>query len=260
MKDLADHALAVFIDYENLAMGTGERSRKGKQKPGPAPDMSAVLGRLVEKGRISVKRAYCDWQRFETAVTPLHELGVELIEIPGRAYTGKNSADIRLAVDAMEMSFAKTHIDTFVICSGDSDFSPLVAKLKELGKQVIGVGTKTSTSDLLANNCDEFIFYEDIMATHTNGLPLYKEVIKKDAWPVYELLFETIVALQRDSDDHIHASRLKDTMKRKRPGFTESAFGYRSFSHLLMEASSKGLITIHKDGRSGTFVVEGFAQ
>ena len=158
MSEAIQGSMAVLIDYENLALGTGRRKRNGHQEPGPAPDVKRILERLVDKGRIVSKRAYCDWQRFDSALTPLHELGVELIEIPDRAYTGKNSADIRLAVDAMEMCFTKEHIDTFAILSGDSDFSPLVSKLKEFGKTVIGVGMHESTSTLLAENCDEFIF------------------------------------------------------------------------------------------------------
>ena len=141
-NDNPQSSIAVLIDFENLALGTGRRKRNGHQEPGPLPDVKLILERLVDKGRITAKRAYCDWQRFETAVTPLHELGIELIEIPDRAYTGKNSADIRLAVDAMEICLTKDHIDTFAILSGDSDFSPLVSKLKEFGKTVIGVGMK----------------------------------------------------------------------------------------------------------------------
>ena len=153
MNESSQSSLAVLIDYENLALGTGKRKRNGHQEPGPRPDVKRILERLVDKGRITAKRAYCDWQRFDDAITPLHELGIELIEIPDRAYTGKNSADIRLSVDAMEMCLTKDHIDTFAILSGDSDFSPLVTKLKEFGKTVIGVGMKQSTSPLLAEVC-----------------------------------------------------------------------------------------------------------
>jgi len=180
-------SIAVFIDYENLALGTGKRKRNGHQEPGPAPDVKLILERLVDKGRITAKRAYCDWQRFDTAVTPLHELGIELIEIPDRAYTGKNSADIRLAVDAVEMCLTKDHIDTFAILSGDSDFSPLVSKLKEFGKTVIGVGMKESTSSLLAEVCDEFIFYEDL--TRSAGIPDFSQKVPKEKQPCYQLLF-----------------------------------------------------------------------
>ena len=209
MIDNAQSSMAVLIDYENLALGTGKRKRNGHQEPGPAPDVKRILERLVDKGRIASKRAYCDWQRFDTAVTPLHELGVELIEIPDRAYTGKNSADIRLAVDAMEMALTKEHIDTFAILSGDSDFSPLVAKLKEFGKVVIGVGMKGSTSPLLAENCDEFIFYEDIVSA--GRVPDFKGKVPAEKHDCYQLLFETIDALQGESDSSVFASHLKDT-------------------------------------------------
>lgn len=159
-------AIAVLIDYENLALGTGKPTKKVPglhQNAGPRPDMKLVLSELLKCGRIISKKAYCDWNRFQDAVTSLHELGIELIEIPDRAVTGKNSADIRLAVDAVEMCLTREPIDTFAILSGDSDFSPVVSKLKEYGKYVIGVGMQASTSSLLSDNCDEFIFYEDLL-------------------------------------------------------------------------------------------------
>ncbi|WP_154054306.1 NYN domain-containing protein [Olsenella uli] len=250
--------IAVLIDYENLALGTGRRKRNGHQEPGPAPDVKRILERLVDKGRIVAKRAYCDWQRFEDAVTPLHELGIELIEIPDRAYTGKNSADIRLAVDAVEMCLTKNHIDTFAILSGDSDFSPLVSKLREFDKTVIGVGMREATSTLLTEVCDEFIFYEDIVSP--GGIPAYESRVPKDKVPCYKLLLETVDALQRETDGLILASLLKDTMRRKRPQFSEGTYGYRSFTALLREAASLGLIQIHTDPRSGTAVVDGFCE
>lgn len=258
MNEAAQSSLAVLIDYENLALGTGRRKRNGHQEPGPRPDVKRILERLVDKGRITAKRAYCDWQRFDDAITPLHELGIELIEIPDRAYTGKNSADIRLAVDAMEMCLTKEHIDTFAILSGDSDFSPLVAKLKEFGKTVIGVGMKESTSSLLAEVSDEFLFYEDIVSK--GGTPDFTATVPKERHACYELLFETIDALQGESDSAILASRLKDTMKRKRPQFSERSYGYRSFSNLLREASKLGFIELHQDPRSGTIMVDGFSE
>ena len=258
MSESTQSSLAVLIDYENLALGTGKRKKNGRQEQGPRPDVKRILERLVDKGRITAKRAYCDWQRFDDAITPLHELGIELIEIPDRAYTGKNSADIRLAVDAMEMCLTKEHIDTFAILSGDSDFSPLVAKLKEFGKTVIGVGMKQSTSSLLAEVCDEFLFYEDIV--QSGGVPDYTSKVQKDKYPCYQLLFETIDALQGESDSAILASRLKDTMKRKRPQFSERSYGYRSFSNLLREASKLGFIQSHQDPRSRTVMVDGFCE
>ena len=258
MNENTQSSLAVLIDYENLALGTGKRKRNGHQEAGPRPDVKRILERLVDKGRIAAKRAYCDWQRFDNAITPLHELGIELIEIPDRAFTGKNSADIRLAVDAVEMCLTKEHIDTFAILSGDSDFSPLVAKLKEFGKMVIGVGMKESTSSLLTEVCDEFLFYEDIASS--GGVPDFAAKVSKDKHDCYQLLFETIDALQGESDSAILASRLKDTMKRKRPQFTERGYGYRSFSNLLREAAKLGFIEIHQDSRSSTVMVDGFSE
>ena len=257
-SETTQSSIAVFIDYENLALGTGKRKRNGHQEPGPMPDVKRILERLVDKGRIVAKRAYCDWQRFDNAVTPMHELGIELIEIPDRAYTGKNSADIRLSVDAVEMCLTKDHIDTFAILSGDSDFSPLVSKLKEFGKTVIGVGMKESTSTLLAEVCDEFIFYEDIASTA--GIPSFEGMVPKEKYPFYELLFETVDALEREADGAVVASRIKDTMRRKKPQFSERTYGYRSFSNLLREASKLGLIEIHQDPKSGTIAVDGFCE
>lgn len=159
-------SIAVLVDYENLALGTGKPTKKKPgvhQNAGPRPDMKLILSELLKRGRIVSKKAYCDWNRFQDAVTPLHELGIELLEIPDRAVTGKNSGDIRLAVDAVEMCLTRETIDTFAILSGDSDFSPVVSKLKEYGKYVIGVGMQASTSSLLSDNCDEFIFYEELL-------------------------------------------------------------------------------------------------
>lgn len=252
-----DLSLALFIDYENLALGTGKRDKRGHQQPGPPPNMEKIIERLVEKGRINVKRAYCDWQRFTSAITPLHELGIELIEIPDRAFTGKNSADIRLAVDAMEMCFTKDHINAFVICSGDSDFSPLVAKLKELNKIVIGVGMREATSDLLVNACDEFIFYEDIGIS--TDAPQFKGIVDPEKEEAYRLLFSTIEALARDRDGRMHASLIKDAIKRKRPNFTETSYGFRNFTALLQEAENLGFIVLGMDDKSGTYFVNGFS-
>jgi len=254
-----EHALAVLIDYENLALGTGPRTRGGKQTAGPAPDMKRVLERLVEKGRIAAKRAYCDWGRYPDAVSSLHELGIELTEIPSHTLSGKNSADIKMVVDAMELAYTKENIDTFAIVSGDSDFTPLVSKLKETGKIVVGVGMRESTSDLLAANCDEFIYYEEITAGNGTAPEALSGVPKKKQ-PAFKLLFETIEALQRENVERMHSSLIKDTMRRKQPQFSESAYGYRSFTALLEEAARLGFITMHKDPRSGTWAVEGFAS
>jgi len=251
------HALAVFIDFENLAIGMERQGTQGRRRKNPERfDMGRVLERLVEKGKIATKRAYADWGRFDEYRTPLHELGIELTEIPERAMTGKNSADIRLVVDAMELAYTKEHIDTVVIVSGDSDFTPLVSQLKENGKTVIGVGMRDSTSDLLASNCDEFIYYEDIGAAA--GAPPITEALPKKKQPAFKLLFETIEALQRENVGAMHSSLVKDTMKRKNPSFAESAYGYKSFTQLLEDAQSLGYVTLSKDARSGTYVVNGF--
>jgi uncharacterized protein (TIGR00288 family) len=252
------HALAVFIDFENLAIGMERRGTQSRRKKTVERfDMSKVLERLVEKGRIASKRAYADWSRFEEYRSTLHELGIELTEIPERGMTGKNSADIRLVVDAMELAYTKAHIDTIVVVSGDSDFTPLVSQLKENGKTVIGVGMRESTSDLLAGNCDEFIYYEDIGASA--GAPALRDNVTKKKRPAFKLLFETVEALQRENVGAMHSSLVKDTMKRKNPSFAESAYGYKSFTQLLEDAQSLGYITLSKDARSGTYVVNGFA-
>lgn len=250
-----EHSLAVFIDYENLALGATPKGG-GKRKPATTPDIGKVLERLLDKGRLVAKRAYSDWQRFPDAIGGLHALGIELTEIPDRGRTGKNSADIRLAVDAIELCHTKDYIDTFVVVSGDSDFTPLVSKLKENGKTVIGVGMYDSTSELLATNCDEFIFIEDIgIAADAPPIPETLPVEKRKA---YKILFETIEALQRENVATMHSSLIKDTIRRKQPQFNEQFHGYRSFTGLLEEAQSLGLITMHKDAKSGTWVVEGF--
>lgn len=242
----AQRNLAVFVDFENLALGFQDRSG--------AFEMARVLDRLLEKGRVMVKVAYADWSRFRKFTDQLHESGVGLIEIPKRGLTGKNSADIRLVVDAMEFCHTKPHIDTFVVVSGDSDFTPLVGKLKENGKHVIGVGMRASTSNLLADNCDEFLFYEDIVAPETpvGGGSRSIPSEKADAW---SLLFETVRALQRENTDVLYASLVKDTMRRKRPSFSESSYGYDSFSDMLEEVRDAGFISLREDERSGTWVV-----
>jgi len=251
------HALAVFIDFENLAIGMERRGTQAKRKKVVERfEMAKVLERLVEKGRIASKRAYADWGRFDDYRAPLHELGIELTEIPERGMTGKNSADIRLVVDAMELAYTKAHIDTIVIVSGDSDFTPLVSQLKENGKTVIGVGMRESTSDLLAGNCDEFIYYDDIGASA--GAPVLGDNVSKKKRPAFKLLFETVEALQRENVGAMHSSLVKDTMKRKNPSFAESAYGYKSFTQLLEDAQSLGYIALSKDARSGTYVVNGF--
>jgi uncharacterized protein (TIGR00288 family) len=251
------HSLAVFIDFENMALGLTPRGGARRTKKTENLDMKRVLERLVEKGKVVSKRAYADWARFSEYTTPLHELGIELTEIPERGMTGKNSADIKLVVDAMEMSYAKEHIDTIVVVSGDSDFTPLVLRLKENGKSVIGVGMKDSTSDLLAQNCDEFIFYEDIGGTA--GAPAIGEKVPRAKRKAFTLLFDTIDGLQRENVGNMHSSLVKDTMKRKQPQFSEGSYGYRSFTQFLEDAQKLGFIELRRDERSGTYVVVGFS-
>src|SRR5918912_387584 len=242
----SDRSLAVFVDFENLALGfQGRRERF---------EIERVLERLVEKGKIVAKKAYADWSRFAPYTAPLHEAAIELVEIPRRALTGKNSADIRLCVDAMDLAYSKEHIDTFVIVSGDSDFSPLVSKLKENGKHVIGLGTQASTSELLRDNCDEFIYYEDL--GKTSNLPQPLETKRK----AFELLLESLLALRRENKESLWSSMVKDTMKRKKPSFNETYHGYRTFSELLEDAQRQGLLELDTDKRSRTYVVTRFVR
>jgi uncharacterized protein (TIGR00288 family) len=247
-----EHTLAVFIDFENLALGfRGKRDRRF--------EIRKVLERLVEKGKLIVKKAYADWADYAEYKKPLHEAAIELIEIPKRAMTGKNSADIRLCVDALDLCYSKEHIDTFVIVSGDSDFSPLVSKLKENGKRVIGLGMKESSSNLLVDNCDEFIYYEDL--ERPLGIPPKIEQDlpekKKDA---FQLLVDSVVALVRENKEVLWSSMVKETMKRKKPSFNESYHGYRTFSDLLEDAEKEGVIQLRTDTRSGTYVIVGFGK
>src|SRR5580700_7479498 len=244
-----ERSLAVFIDFENLALGfQGRRERF---------DIAPVLERLVEKGKIVCKKAYADWSRFTTYTTALHEAAIELIEIPRRAQSGKNSADIRLCVDAMDLAYSKDHIDTFVVVSGDSDFSPLVSKLKELGKHVIGLGMQESTSDLLRDNCDEFIYYEDLGKSPTLS-PTIDVKLPETKRKAFALLMESLLALRRENKEVLWSSMVKDTMKRKKPSFNESYHGYRSFSDLLEDAKKEGLLELDTDKRSRTYVVTRF--
>jgi uncharacterized protein (TIGR00288 family) len=248
----SERTLAVFFDFENLALGL-----KGRQDG--AFDIQKVLARLVEKGKIVVKRAYSDWSRYAVYKQAFHAAGVELIEIPKRAMTGKNSADIRLVVDALELSFAKEHIDTFVIVSGDSDFSPLVAKLKENGKHVIGLAIKESSSDLLITSCDEFIYYDDLERPGIHPPPVGSDVPQKKQ-EAFKLLLDSIEALLRENKPILYSSMVKDTMKRKQPSFNEGYHGFRTFSELLEDAQAHGLIEISVDARSGTYVIAGFGM
>ncbi|HVR41805.1 MAG TPA: NYN domain-containing protein [Thermoanaerobaculia bacterium] len=247
----AERRIALFIDFENLAIGIREARYKKFE-------IDLLLERLLEKGKVVVKRAYCDWDKFPDYKRELHESAIELIEIPARNYSGKNSADIRMAVDAMDMSWSKEHIDLFVIASGDSDFSPLVSKLKENDKFVIGVGVKNSSSDLLIDNCDEFIFYEDLVRG-VQAAPTVPAGDKKQG-EVFKQLIDSIKALMRENKEILWGSMVKQTMKRKKPTFDEQYYGYDTFSDLLEDAQTKGLIKIKKDVKSGSYIITGFAQ
>jgi len=241
-----DQRLSLFIDFENIALGVRDAQYKKF-------DINLVLQRLIEKGRIVFKKAYADWTRYSEYKREFHEAAIELIDIPQRNYTGKNSADIRMVVDAMDLAASKGHITTFVICSGDSDFSPLVSKLKENDKGVIGVGVKNSTSNLLIANCDEFIFYEDLVR-ETHALPSIDNLPKKKQ-EVFRLVLDSLQALRRENYDVIWGSMVKQTMQRKQPYFNESYYGYKSFSELLEDAQRNGLLTMKKDAKSGGYVV-----
>ncbi len=248
--------LAVFIDLENLAMGF-QNQRKAKF------EINKVLERLVEKGKLIVKKAYADWSRYQGYTAPFHEAAIELIEIPKRSQTGKNSADIRLVVDAMDLAWSKSHVDTFVIVSGDSDFSPLVSKLKENGKHVIGLGMKGSTSELLRDNCDEFIYYEDLERQEQDDQQIVTQLdasLPERKREVYALLIDACNALRRENHETLYASMLKDTMKRKKPSFDESYYGYRSFTHLLEDADNAGVVDIERSPKSGTYFVARFGE
>ena len=244
-----ERSLAIFIDFENLALGfQGRRDRF---------DIARVLARLVEKGKIVAKKAYADWSRFANYTAPLHEAAIELVEIPRRAQSGKNSADIRLCVDAMDLAYSKEHINTFAVVSGDSDFSPLVSKLKELGKHVIGLGMQESTSDLLRDNCDEFIYYEDL-GQSTTLTPNLSAQLPENKRKAFALLIESLLALRRENKEVLWSSMIKDTMKRKKPSFNEVYHGYRTFSELLEDAQREGLLELDTDKRSRTYVVTRF--
>jgi uncharacterized protein (TIGR00288 family) len=244
-----ERSLAVFIDFENMGLGFNNRRDRF--------EINKVLERLVEKGKIVAKKAYADWSRFGMYTGGLHEAAIELVEIPRRGVSGKNSADIRLVVDAIDLAYSKDHIDTFVIVSGDSDFSPLVSKLKELGKHVIGLGLADATSDLLRDNCDEFIYYEDL-----DRAPIIPVAVN-DQFPekkrkVFALLLDSLLALRRENKEVIYSSMLKDTIKRKKPSFNEEYYGYRTFSELLQDAQKEGLLEIEKHKSSGMYVVTRF--
>jgi uncharacterized protein (TIGR00288 family) len=243
--------LALFIDFDNLAIG----ARDARQRL----DIRLLIQRILEKGKIIVKRAYADWHHHKEHMTALHESAIDLIEVPAPRISGKNSADIRMVVDAMDLCYAKEHIDTFVICSGDSDFSPLVSKLRENNKRVIGVGMKNSSSHLLIGNCDEFIFYDDIYRQNQVHAPVSGPNVPLDKREMFDFLVQTVQSLlQEESRGVLFSSLIKDTMTRKQPHFSERALGYGTFGDVLEEARNLGLLQVERDARSGgTWVVRG---
>jgi uncharacterized protein (TIGR00288 family) len=270
--------MAVFCDFENVALGV--REAKYAQF-----DIAKVLERLLLKGNIVVKKAYCDWDRYKDFKAPMHQASFELIEIPHVRQSGKNSADIRMVVDALDLCYTKAHVDTFVIVSGDSDFSPLVSKLRENNKTVIGVGVKKSTSDLLTANCDEFIFYDDLVREQKQRRPATRRKAAPKSAPApageaaaearaprngedkqeatdrqqeaLDLVLATVEALasERGEDEAIWGSMVKQTLKRRKPGFNESYYGFRSFNQLLEEARARNLLELERDEKSGGYIV-----
>ena len=264
--------MALFCDFENIALGV--RDAKYAQF-----DMQKVLERLLLKGSIIVKKAYCDWERYKEFKASMHEAAFELIEIPHVRQSGKNSADIRMVVDALDLCYTKAHVDTFVILSGDSDFSPLVSKLRENNKVVIGVGVKNSTSDLLTANCDEFLFYDDLVreqeqkkkraakhatGTTTGGAPhrTAKQREPDKRQEALDMIIETLEALsaERGAEDKIWGSMVKQALKRRQPGFNESYYGFRSFSELLEEAEKRQLLALEHDEKSGGYILRMLAH
>jgi uncharacterized LabA/DUF88 family protein len=267
--------MALFCDFENIALGVQD-AKYDKF------DIGKVLERLLLKGSIVVKKAYCDWERYKSFKAPMHEASFELIEIPHVRQSGKNSADIRMVVDALDLCYTKSHVETFVIISGDSDFSPLVSKLRENDKVVIGVGVKNSTSDLLIANCDEFIFYDDLVrekkkpvprkpparAPAGTAKPAAKAAVAQAPVPgrksdderrqeALDLILETIEALgaERGDEEKIWGSMVKQALKRRKPGFNESYYGFRSFNGMLEEAERRGSLRLERDEKSGGYLV-----
>ncbi len=271
-----DQNLAIFCDFENVALGVRDARIKKF-------NINLVLERLLVKGSVVVKKAYCDWERYKEYKAVMHDAAFELIEIPHTRQSGKNSADIRMVVDALDLCYTKEHLDTFVIVSGDSDFSPLVSKLRENNKTVIGVGIKSSTSDLLMSNCDEFILYDDLARDEESSrqrkrkAPVKKKSAAKKTGSTQpgaaksedekiddaiSLVMETAEALyaERDDRDKLWGSMVKQALKRRRPGFNERYYGVRSFSDLLEEAERRGLIGLSLDERSGGYLIQKLDQ
>jgi uncharacterized protein (TIGR00288 family) len=261
--------LALFCDFENVALGVREAKFA-------AFDIRKVLERLLLKGSIVVKKAYCDWDRYKEFKADMHQASFELIEIPHVRMSGKNSADIRMVVDALDLCYTKSHVDTFVIISGDSDFSPLVSKLRENDKTVIGVGVKNSTSDLLVANCDEFIFYDDLVrekkpvagrkkaspkSAPANAAKSESSADEEKTEEALKLVMGTVEALlaERGPEDRIWGSMVKQALKRRKPGFNESYYGFASFSKLLDEARARHLLVLEEDEKSGGYIIKSAA-
>ncbi len=256
-----DATMAVFLDLENIALGA-------KEARFPRFDIKLVIERLLLRGHIVVKKAYCDFDRYKEFKRDLHEAAFELIEIPHVRQSGKNSADIRMVVDALDLCYTKQHLDTFVILSGDSDFSPLVSKLRENAKTVVGIGVKNSSSDLFINNCDQFIYYDDLvrekpaLAPRRKAEPRMIETgNKKSGGPTLEQALEQVAATlsaiecERGKDFRITGSMMKQTMQRRNPGFNEQAHGFKSFRDLLKVAEQKGILSIEIDKKSRDYRV-----
>ncbi len=270
----ADATMAVYLDLENIAIGAREADY-------PAFDIRKVIERLLLKGHIVVKKAYCDFDRYKDFKRGLHEAAFELIEIPHVRQSGKNSADIRMVVDALDLCYTKSHVDTFVIISGDSDFSPLVSKLRENNKTVIGMGVKKSTSDLFISNCDEFLYYDDLVRVEARPRSRRAPARKSASAPApppapappveaprgdslspdraLDLVSQTLDALraERGEDYEIRGSLIKQTIKRRNPGFNERAHGFRAFNDVLLEAEKRGLLKLEADKQAGTYIVHG---
>ena len=244
-----EQKLALFIDLDNVVIGLRDT---GHAKF----DVKLLISRLLEKGKIVIKKAYADWSRYAEYKRAFHEAAFELVEIPQHRISGKNSADIRMVVDAMDLASNKEHITTFVIGSGDSDFSPLVSKLKENNKAVLGFGVKCSTSELLIDNCDEFLYYEDLVREKIK-VPAMAGVSEKAA-EAFSLLVDSMLALKRENKEVLWGSMVKQTMQRKNPSFNETYYGYRTFSELLEAAENQKIIVLRKDSKSGSYIVAGF--
>ncbi len=268
-KEDSSATMAIYFDLENIVIGVREADY-------PKFDIQKVLERLLLKGHIVVKKAYCDWDRYKEFKRPLHEASFELIEIPHVRQSGKNSADIRMVVDALDLCYTKQHVDTFVILSGDSDFSPLVSKLRENAKTVIGIGVKNSTSDLFINNCDEFIYYDDLVRKEASRARKKQqppatadsahhkpaaEPKKLDASEALERLKEVVEALAEERGDApINNSMIKEALKRRDPGFNERAFGFKLFGAMLQEAEKRGLVKLERNEKAGGYSVKPAAE